>query len=266
MATLRQYPFFQEAYVVKDLQAGVEHWNRLFNAGPFILVPHHKTDRFDYRGTQQEADVSYAFGYLGDMMIQLIEQHDDTPSIYRDMYAAGQEGFHHVGVLVHEFEAEFRRLESLGFECVTRLFADGVDAATSTLVRPSAASQKSTVIHLASFRPSQAGTGPTSFTNQETQPPSRGQGPASVAREIAPRSRGSAVQLGPRAYRGISSAVGAAPGVPVQGVIQGIAVRGPELCAFRVAHRDQRDLDELFVGNPQNLGGLLLEHHVQRGP
>ena len=129
MATLRQYPFFQKAYVVKDLQAGVEHWNRLFNAGPFILVPHHKTDRFDYRGTQQEADVSYAFGYLGDMMIQLIEQHDDTPSIYRDMYAAGQDGFHHVGVLVHEFEAEFRRLESLGFECATRLFADGVDAA-----------------------------------------------------------------------------------------------------------------------------------------
>ena len=43
----------------------------------------------DYRGTDHEADVSYAFGYLGDTMIQFIQQHDDTPSIYRDMFAAG---------------------------------------------------------------------------------------------------------------------------------------------------------------------------------
>ena len=43
-----------------------------------------------YRGTDQEADVSYAFGYLGDVMIQFIVQHDETPSIYRDMYAAAR--------------------------------------------------------------------------------------------------------------------------------------------------------------------------------
>lgn len=127
--TLERYPFFQEAYFVNDVEVAVRKWNELFHAGPFVIVPHHRTDRFDYRGTDQEADVSYAFGYLGDMMIQFIAQHDDTPSIYRDMFADGDEGFHHVGVLVHDFEAEFARLESLGFECATRLYADGVDAA-----------------------------------------------------------------------------------------------------------------------------------------
>ena len=129
MTTMSRYPLFQQAYLVNDIHAGIEHWNRLFHAGPFIVVPHHKTDRFEYRGSSQEADVTYAFGYLGDIMIQLIEQHDDTPSIYRDMYAAGEEGFHHVATLVHDFEAEFQRLEGLGFTCATRLFADGVDAA-----------------------------------------------------------------------------------------------------------------------------------------
>ena len=39
-------------------------------------------------------------------MIQFIQQHDNTPSIYRDMYALGQEGFHHVGLLVNDYEGE----------------------------------------------------------------------------------------------------------------------------------------------------------------
>jgi catechol 2,3-dioxygenase-like lactoylglutathione lyase family enzyme len=122
-------PLFQHAYLVADLERSIHDWNRLFGAGPFVVAEHHRTDRFDYRGTEFEADVSYAFGYLGDLMIQLIVQHDDTPSIYRDMYPAGEYGFHHVAYLVHDFEAEVDRLLGLGFECATRLFADGVDAA-----------------------------------------------------------------------------------------------------------------------------------------
>jgi len=120
---------FQQAYLVNDLDAAVRRWAALFGAGPFVLVPHHQTERFDYRGTDAEADVSYAFGYLGDQMIQFIEQHDDTPSIYRDMFAPGEQGFHHVAYLVHDFEAEFERLTGMGYDCATRLYADGVDAA-----------------------------------------------------------------------------------------------------------------------------------------
>ncbi len=123
------YRFFQEAYLVNDLDQAIRGWSDLYGAGPFRTVMHHKTDRFHYRGTDQEADVSYAFGYLGDMQIQFIEQHDDTPSIYRDMYPAGEEGFHHVAILVHDFEAEYERLVGKGFTDACRLFADGVDAA-----------------------------------------------------------------------------------------------------------------------------------------
>ena len=124
-----RHEFFQQAFFVADLEVSIVEWDRVFGAGPFVVAAHHQTNSFDYRGTDQQADVSYAFGYLGDTMIQFIEQHDDTPSIYRDMYDPGMFGFHHSGVLVDDFEAEFARLESLGFTCATRLFADGVDAA-----------------------------------------------------------------------------------------------------------------------------------------
>jgi hypothetical protein len=126
---LDRYDIFQQAYFVDDLRASIEEWSRVFGAGPFVLSEHHRTDSFDYRGTDHQADVSYAFGYLGDTMIQFIQQHDDTPSIYRDMYEPGQFGYHHCGVLVEDFDAEFARFEALGFVCATRLHADNVDAA-----------------------------------------------------------------------------------------------------------------------------------------
>ena len=129
MTTLGTYPLFQQAYLVNDLETSIRQWSSLFGAGPFVLTHHHKTERFTYRGTNQEADVSYAFGYLGDTMIQFIQQHDDTPSIYREMYNKGEEGFHHVGVLVHDWAAERQRLLDMGFEIACELWADNVNAA-----------------------------------------------------------------------------------------------------------------------------------------
>jgi hypothetical protein len=128
-AAFDKQQLFQVAYLVNDLDEAMERWSRLFGAGPFAVTEHHRTDRFMYRGTEQEADVSYGFGYLGDLMIQFIVQHDETPSIYRDMYAAGAEGYHHIAYLVHDFEAEYQHLIDLGFEPACRLYADGVDAA-----------------------------------------------------------------------------------------------------------------------------------------
>lgn len=120
---------FQHAYVVNDLEESIADWHELFGAGPFAIAPHHRTDTFSYRGTSTEADVSYAFGYLGDLMIQFIQQHDDQPSIYRDMYGDGEQGFHHVAYLVSNFAAERQRLLGMGFDLACELFADGVNAA-----------------------------------------------------------------------------------------------------------------------------------------
>lgn len=120
---------FQEAYFVRSIDDAARQWAKAFGAGPFFMVRHHHCDEFTYRGTSVEADVSYAFGYLGGMMIQFIEQHDDKPSIYRDMFAAGEEGFHHVAYLVSDFAAERQSWLDLGYELATELYADEVNAA-----------------------------------------------------------------------------------------------------------------------------------------
>jgi hypothetical protein len=119
---------FQEAYYVRSVDETAARWARDLGAGPFFAVRRQGTDFFSYRGSPIEAEVSYAFGYLGDMMIQFIEQHDNLPSIYRDMYADGEEGFHHFGYLVSDYAAERDRLIACGYDLATELAVDGVNA------------------------------------------------------------------------------------------------------------------------------------------
>ncbi|MGB1940333.1 MAG: VOC family protein [Pseudomonadales bacterium] len=124
---LPQFPgVFQYAYYVEDLEQAALSFASVLGAGPFFLARHHRTDQFSYRGQSVEADVSYAFGYAGEAQIQLIEQHDETPSIYRDMYPEGCFGLHHVAKLVPDYEAAKASLYAQGFEMACELFADGV--------------------------------------------------------------------------------------------------------------------------------------------
>jgi len=124
---------FQTAYFVNDVEQAVHRWNRLYGAGPFVVLPHHKFDTCQYRGRRlhpsEFPDLSYAMGYLGDLMIQFTAQHDDNPSVYRDMYTRGCEGFHHVAYLTGEFEAEYDRLVRMGVVAGCRFTGDGVEGA-----------------------------------------------------------------------------------------------------------------------------------------
>lgn len=117
---------FQYAYFVEDLESAAHDWAQISQAGPFFVAPHHNTEQFDYRGTAVQADVSYAFGYAGACQIQLIQQHDDKHSIYRDMYPAGSFGFHHIAMLVDDYAVEKQRLLDQGVEKSCELYADGV--------------------------------------------------------------------------------------------------------------------------------------------
>jgi hypothetical protein len=124
---------FQTAYYVTDIETAIYRWNKIYGAGPFVFVPHHPMDTMEYRGRSLSRDecpdLSYALGYLGDLMIQFTQQHDDRPSVYRDMYRAGEEGFHHIAYLTGDVDGECRRMAALGFAAGCRFTADGIKGA-----------------------------------------------------------------------------------------------------------------------------------------
>jgi hypothetical protein len=120
---LIRFPIVQYAYVVENLDEGIKHWVEVMGAGPFFVSRNHLGRDHTYRGTPDQAVFSYAFGQAGPAQIQLIQCMDNNPSIYRDMFQPGKEGFHHVACLVPaaDMAAEVGRFVEAGYEVASTL-------------------------------------------------------------------------------------------------------------------------------------------------
>jgi hypothetical protein len=68
--------------------------------GPFYLQPNLSLPGMLYHGEPSAPVFSVAIAYWGDIQIELIEQHNNAPSIYRDWRDRGGEGVHHSCLLV----------------------------------------------------------------------------------------------------------------------------------------------------------------------
>ena len=104
----------QVAYHVPDPEAAAERCAREFGWGPFVLLEHVALERSLHRGVPTAFDHSSAYGQAGDVMVELITQHDDAPSALRDRYAAHESGLHHVACFVDDLQAELERYRARG--------------------------------------------------------------------------------------------------------------------------------------------------------
>jgi hypothetical protein len=116
MSLLNQRQIVQNAYVVNDVFKSAERMVELVGAGPFFVLEHIALSESLYRGKPVHFDHTSAYGQCGPIMIELVQQNNDAPSAFRDMYAPGEEGLHHVASFVKDFDAEVDRYAALGFE------------------------------------------------------------------------------------------------------------------------------------------------------
>ncbi len=105
---------FQNAFIVNDLEAACERWARTMGIGPFILLENIDLPNIVYRGAPGELKLSAALAASADLQVELIQPLHDTPSVYRDFYKTGEEGFHHMGVLTDNLAADIADYESRG--------------------------------------------------------------------------------------------------------------------------------------------------------
>lgn len=111
---------FQVAWVVNDLERSIRHWLNTTGVGPFFVIRHAKLERIEYRGAPAALDMSAGLAQAGPIQIELIQQHDDGPSAYRDAFPKGQEGFHHLCTMTDSFDADVDRYRSQGCPAVTQ--------------------------------------------------------------------------------------------------------------------------------------------------
>ena len=127
---LNRARIIQNAYIVNDLEAACKRWNAIYGIGPFLITEHLPLEEARYNGHIIDLDFSAAFSQSGDLNIELIEQHNDGPSGFRDMYPKGHEGLHHVAVICDDYDAEVARFEAAGYPA-TMQFQLGPDFSVS---------------------------------------------------------------------------------------------------------------------------------------
>ena len=97
-------PVRQNGYVVRDIRAAMDHWVNVVGVGPWFFVETVKTDYFRHRGAPSPMTMSIALANSGDLQIELIQQTNDAPSLYKEFLDAGHEGLQHLAYWTDDFQ------------------------------------------------------------------------------------------------------------------------------------------------------------------
>jgi catechol 2,3-dioxygenase-like lactoylglutathione lyase family enzyme len=115
----------QIGYVVTDLDRALAGWAEL-GVGPWFVI-RSMPQRVLYRGEPCEITLSLALANSGDMQVEVIQQEDETPSIFTEFLAAGREGFHQFAYWTEDFDATMQAIAEAGWPVV---WSGGEDVGT----------------------------------------------------------------------------------------------------------------------------------------
>ncbi|XVQ14133.1 VOC family protein [Spirillospora sp. CA-255316] len=110
-----EYRFFQLGFLVDDLLGAASTWARVFGVGPFHVLPvvdQHAT----YCGRENTVTLQVAVAQAGPVQIELVQQHCDRPSIFREWHRGRVSGLHQLCTVTQDYDGRKAHYERLGYE------------------------------------------------------------------------------------------------------------------------------------------------------
>ncbi|MDD5399504.1 MAG: VOC family protein [Dehalococcoidia bacterium] len=114
MSTLKLGPVRQVGYVVKDIEKSMREWLAL-GVGPWHYIDNLPIENFHYMGRPYDPQLSIALANSGYVQIELIQQRNDVPSLFRDFLSTVGEGPQHISHWVYDFDEKSKLLLDLGY-------------------------------------------------------------------------------------------------------------------------------------------------------
>jgi hypothetical protein len=106
----------QYAYTVADIDAAIGLYVDRFGVGPWFRRGPFTPPLARYRGQPAEMTITLARAFAGDTMVELIQQHDDGPSVYREMIERrGGHGFHHFAIGTLDLARDLERFAAMNY-------------------------------------------------------------------------------------------------------------------------------------------------------
>jgi catechol 2,3-dioxygenase-like lactoylglutathione lyase family enzyme len=113
----------QIGYVVDDLDDALASWVALGVAPWFVL--RRIVQKADHRGEPREVTISIALANSGELQLELIQQHGETPSVYTEFLADHGPGFHQLAYWPADFDVALRSVKDAGWPVVWSSADDG---------------------------------------------------------------------------------------------------------------------------------------------
>jgi hypothetical protein len=108
----------QMGYIVEDIHKSMLEWSEKLKIGPWFLREHGVFPSQFYRGEPTDVELSIAMGFAGHMMFELIQQHNDVPSVYQDVVRGRGFGFHHYGFGTDQYDEAIKVYRNRGYALV----------------------------------------------------------------------------------------------------------------------------------------------------
>jgi len=117
----------QLAFVPADYEGTLNFWIGTMGAGPFFELSHSKAEWTTHRGQPIDPDLTIALGHWDDMQIEIIRQHNDAPSPYREWRQGGGEGLHHVCIAAADIAVARAQFTAAGANVLYRGGGNGAE-------------------------------------------------------------------------------------------------------------------------------------------
>jgi hypothetical protein len=111
-------PIRQTAYLVDDIEEAMVYWSDTLGIGPFFYLKNHQADGSLFRGKPAGPRISLAFAQSGSVQIELVQQLNDAPSLFKEFRDAGGKGLHHLAFWTTEFDRDVGNYQKQGFVIV----------------------------------------------------------------------------------------------------------------------------------------------------
>jgi hypothetical protein len=102
----------QIAYSVQDIEREMLRYSEQLHVGPWFVWGPFVPPEGVYRGQPTTPTFTVGHAFAGHLMVELIEQHDDSPSVFRERGY----GFHHWAMITKAFDEDLARYKALGYE------------------------------------------------------------------------------------------------------------------------------------------------------
>lgn len=110
----------QISYVVEDIDKAMKEYTEHMGIGPWFVSAPIQTKGAEYRGQPQDFQIRLAIAYSGHTQIELVQQLDDAPSVFRELVLRSGYGFHHFGVATKTLDEDVKRLQAAGGQVAFR--------------------------------------------------------------------------------------------------------------------------------------------------